>query len=78
MCKTVTVVSDRPKIMIFGKKPIPSELIKNGPPRPLLSFIFDLFKQTLQFLQQYIWKDVHPAMGAGIQTQDHLDVRLLP
>ena len=28
-------------------------LFKNGPPQPLLSFIFGLFKQTsLQFLQQ--------------------------
>ena len=41
-------------------------------PRPLLSFIFGLFKQTLQFLQQYIEK------MSGIQTHDLLDVSLLP
>ena len=32
-----------------------SELfLVNGSSRPLLSFIFGLFKQTLQFLQQYM------------------------
>ena len=32
-------------------------LFKNGPPQPLLSFIFGLFKQTsLQFLQQIYMK----------------------
>ena len=42
-----------------------------GQPRPLLSFIFDLFKQTsLQFLQQIYVKNVHPVYGAGIRTHD--------
>ena len=32
-----------------------SELfLVNGSSRPLLSFIFGLFKQTLQFLKQYM------------------------
>ena len=29
-------------------------------------FIFGLFKQTLQFLQQIYVKNVHPVYGAGI------------
>ena len=33
-----------------------------------LSFIFGLFEQTLQFLQQYNVKNAHPASGAGIRT----------
>ena len=31
---------------------------------------FYLFKQTLQFLQQKMWKYVHPVYGAGIRTHD--------
>ena len=47
-----------------------------GQPRPLLSFIFGLFKQTsLQILQQI---NVHPVYGAGIWTQDRLNMSLLP
>ena len=45
--------------------------IKMGQPRPLLSFIFGLFKQTyLQILQQINVKKVHPVYGAGIRTYD--------
>ena len=42
---------------------------KMGQPRPF-SFIFDLFKQTIQFLQQINGKNVHPVCRAGIQTHD--------
>ena len=42
-----------------------------GQPRPLLSFIFGLFKQTsLQILQQINLKNVNPVYGVGIQTHD--------
>ena len=37
---------------------------KNGPTPASFSFIFGLFKQTLQFLQ-YV-ENVHPVYGAGI------------
>ena len=46
--------------------------------RPLLSFIFGLLKQTLQFLQQYIVKNIHPVCGVGNWIHDLLDVSLLP
>ena len=40
-------------------------------PRPLILFIFCLFKQTsLQFLQQKHVKNVHPLYSAGIRTHD--------
>ena len=44
---------------------------KMGRPRLLLSFIFDLCKQTsLQIFNKLMWKNVHTVYGAGIQTQD--------
>ena len=44
----------------------------NGPTLASFSFIFGLFKQTTQFLQQSNVKKchVHPVYGAGIQTQN--------
>ena len=40
-------------------------------PRPLLSFIFGLFKQTsLQFFTTNKVKNVHPVYGAGIRAHD--------
>ena len=40
-------------------------------PRPLILFIFCLFKQTsLKFLQQKHVKNVHPLYSAGIRTHD--------
>ena len=51
------------------KRIICSFFKKMGQPRPLLSFIFGLFKQTsLQCLQQIYVKYVHPVYGAVIQT----------
>ena len=42
-------------------------LKKVGQPRPLLSFIFGLLKQTsLQFLKQINVENVHPVHGTGI------------
>ena len=40
--------------------------------RSLFLLIFGLSKQTFQFLQQYIVKNVHPVYGTGILTHDHL------
>ena len=42
-------------------------ILKNGSTRPILSFLFGLFKQTLlQFLQQIYVKNLHPVYCAGI------------
>ena len=51
--------------------------LKMGHPRPFLSFIFSLFKQTVQFLQQCLRKTVHSVSGAVIRTHNLLDVSLL-
>ena len=44
----------------------------NGPTSASFSFIFGLFKQTIQFSQQINVKKlhVHPVSGAGIRTHD--------
>ena len=42
-----------------------------GQPRPILLFIFGLFKQT------YV-KNVHPLNGAGIWTHNLQNMSLLP
>ena len=46
----------------------------------LASFIFGLFKQTIQFLQQMNVKQchVHPVNGARIQTHDLWNMSLFP
>ena len=46
-------------------------------PAPL-SFIFGLFKQTIQFLQQINVKNVHPVYGAKIQPHDLSKMSCLP
>ena len=47
--------------------------------RPLLLFIFGLFKETsLLFLQQMFVKNVHPVYSAGIRTHDIRNMSLLP
>ena len=53
-----------------------SFVLKNGPTPASFSFIFGLFKQTLQFLQ-YV-KNVHPVYGDGIRTHDLRNVSLSP
>ena len=47
-------------------------LFLNGPTPASVSFIFSLFKQTIQFLQQINVKKchVHPVYGVGIQTHN--------
>ena len=42
----------------------------NGPTRASFPFIFGLFKQTLQFLQQIDVKNVHPVYSARIWTHN--------
>ena len=46
--------------MFFFKKANPASF----------SFIFGLFKQTLQFLQQIHVKNIHPVYVIGIWTHD--------
>ena len=50
----------------------------NGPTLASFSFIFSLFKQTLQFYNKYMWKNVHPLNCAGIRTHDLRIVSLFP
>ena len=53
---------------------------KMSQPRPHLSFIFVLFKETsLQFLQQKIYvKNVHSVSSAGVQTLDLWNMSFFP
>ena len=44
----------------------------------LFLFIFGLFKQTLQILEQIDVKNVHPVYGARIRTNNLLNVSLFP
>ena len=48
-----------------------------GPSSASFSFIFGLFKQTIQILQQINEKNVHPVSSAEIQTHDLLIMILL-
>ena len=51
---------------------------KMGHPLASFSFIFYLFKQTIQFLQQINLKNVHPVYGAGIRTHGLLNMSRHP
>ena len=51
---------------------------KNVPTTASFLFIFDLFKQTLQFLQQIYVKTYPPVYGAGMQTHDLSNMSRLP
>ena len=51
---------------------------KNWPAPASFSFIFGLFEQTIQFYSKYLWKNVHPVYGAGIQSHDLWKVSLFP
>ena len=42
-----------------------------------LFFVFGLFKQGINFLQQINVKNIHPVSCAGIQTYDLLNISLL-
>ena len=44
----------------------------------LFMIIFSLFKQSLQFYNKNMWKNVHPVYGAGIWTHNLQDMSLLP
>ena len=55
-------------IVFFKKWPTPASF----------SFIFGLFKQTIQFLPQMYVKNVHPVYSAGIQTHDLQNITLFP
>ena len=46
--------------------------------RGIFFVYFRLFKQMLQFLQQYDVKNVHPVSGAGILSHNLLNASLLP
>ena len=45
---------------------------------PGLFFMFGLFKQTIQFLQQINVKNIHPIYGAGIRTHDLSNMSRVP
>ena len=47
---------------------------KNGPTPASFSFIFGLFKQAIQFLQQINVKNVNLAYGTGIPTHDFVNM----
>ena len=54
--------------------------LKNVSIAATFSFIFSLFKQTIQFIKQINVKkcQIHPVYGAGIQTHDLQNMSLLP
>ena len=53
-------------------------LKKNGPTPASFSFIFGLFKQTLQFLQWINVKNIHLVYGTGNRTHDLWNMSLFP
>ena len=55
-----------------------AEFFLNGPTLATFSFIFGLFKQKFQFLQQINLKNVQPVNGAGIRTHDFWNVSFIP
>ena len=50
----------------------------NGPTPASFSFIFVLFKQTIQFLQRIYLKNVHPVYSPRIRTHNLWNVSLFP
>ena len=52
--------------------------LKNGPTPASFSFIFGLFKQIIQILQQINVKNVHPVYCTGIRTYCHSNMSRLP
>ena len=55
---------------------------KNGPTPASFSFIFGLFEQTIQFLQQINVKNVHPVHGTEMahvcfsKLPSHCDIQI--
>ena len=64
--------------LIYEAKSYILTFFKNGPTPASFSFIFGLFKQTTNFYNKYMWKNVHPVYGAGIQTHNLRNVSILP
>ena len=67
----------RKRLSFFDSRFIKSQVIialfflKMGQPRPLLLFIFGLFKQNhYNFYNKYMWKNVQTVYGAGIWAHD--------
>ena len=56
---------------------ISTNILKKWANLASFSFIFGLFKQTIQFLQQINVNNVHPA-GAGIRTHNLLNMTRHP
>ena len=54
----------------------PSSMFFNKP--GLFLIYYRSYQKTLQFLQQYTMKNVHPVSHVGIRTHDLLNVSLLP
>ena len=50
---------------------------KNRPSSASFSFIFGLFKQTIEIVQQIDVNNVYSVSGTGIQTRDILIMTLL-
>ena len=49
-----------------------------GQPRPFFVY-FRSFQTTItNFYNKYMWKNVHPENGPGIQTHDFRNLSLLP
>ena len=77
-------ISTSPKVKVVGSKLVflnrtsKAFFKKMIQSRPLLLYIFGLFKQTKQFFQQMFVKNVHPLYGAGIRTHNLRKVSLLP
>ena len=54
----------------YGGTPIFAKFFLNGRTPAYFSFVFGLFKQTIQILHQINVKNVHPVYGAEIQTHN--------
>ena len=64
----------------FSSKNVPSNSFLMGQPRPLLSFIFGLFKQTsLRFLQQiYVKNSIPQPSEQSVLRFELFNMSLLP
>ena len=47
-------------------------------PRPLFHLFLVFSNKHYNFYNNYMWKNVHPVYGAGIQTHDLWNVSLFP
>ena len=59
--------------------PASIKIFLKGPFPPSFFFYFCVFfKQTFQFMQQIMWKTIHPGCSIGIRTHDLSNMRLVP